>query len=241
MTGGSARFAELDWGPTPIGEISLRRRQDPVSGVDIYEVKLGDDFLMSSQFTVAEIELARLALARLSGSASAVAVGGLGLGYTAQEVLADDRVQELVVVELLDPVIRWHRQGLVPVGPMLTADPRCRLVSGDFFAMSDGPGFDPESPGRIFDALIVDIDHAPDHVLAAGSTGFYSPPGTQRLARHLRPGGVYALWSNDPPDADYLAVLSEVFVEVAAEVVRFPNPLQGRDATNTVYLATKPG
>ena len=71
MTGGSARFAELDWSPTPIGEISLRRRQDPVSGVDIFEVKLGDDFLMSSQFTVAEIELARLALARLSGSASA--------------------------------------------------------------------------------------------------------------------------------------------------------------------------
>ena len=66
-------------------------------------------------------------------------------------------------------------------------------------------------------------------------------PGPSGWRGHLRPGGVYALWSNDPPDADYLAVLSEVFVEVAAEVVRFPNPLQGRDATNTVYLGTKPG
>ena len=144
MTGGSARFAELDWGPTPIGEISLRRRQDPASGVDIYEVKLGDDFLMSSLFTVAEIELARLALARLSDSDLAVAVGGLGLGYTAEAVLEDARVGELVVVELLEPVIRWHQQGLVPVGPTLTADPRCRLVPGDFFAMCDGPGFDPD-------------------------------------------------------------------------------------------------
>ena len=89
-----------------------------------------------------------MALARLSGVALDVAVGGLGLGYTAQTVLADDRVQELLVVELLEPVIRWHRQGLVPVGPTLTADPRCRLVEGDFFAMSDGLGFDPESPGR---------------------------------------------------------------------------------------------
>jgi spermidine synthase len=234
------RFAELDWHPTPIGEISLRRRQDPASGVNIYEVKLGDDFLMSSRFTVAEIELARLALARLSGSALAVAVGGLGLGYTAQAVLEDERVGELVVVELLEPVIRWHQRGLVPVGPVLTGDARCRLVPGDFFAMSDGAGFDPDSPGRVFDALIVDIDHAPDHLLAAGSTGFYSPPGTRRLARHLRPGGVYALWSNDPPDQDYLAVLSDVFAEVAAEVVTFPNPLQGRDATNTVYLGTRP-
>ena len=34
-------------------------------------------------------------------------------------------------------------------------------------------------------------------------------------------------------------MLSEVFLAVAAEVVRFPNPLQGRDATNTVYLGTK--
>ena len=35
--------------------------------------------------------------------------------------------------------------------------------------------------------------------------------------------------------------LAEVFVEVSAEVVRFPNPLQDREATNTVYLATRPG
>jgi spermidine synthase len=155
-------------------------------------------------------------------------------------VLEDERVRELIIVELLDPVIRWHQQGLVPIGPVLTADARCRVVPGDFFAMSDGTGFDPNSPGRIFDALILDIDHAPDHLLAAGRTGFYSPAGTRGLAEHLRPGGVYALWSNDPPDQDYLAVLSEVFVDVAAEVVTFPNPLQGRDATNTVYLGNKP-
>ncbi len=237
----SARFEELDWSPTPIGEVSLRRRRDPVTGVDIFEVKLGEEFLMSSLFTVAEIEVARRALARLPGSGFDVAVGGLGLGYTAQAVLDDQRVRELVVVEVLEPVIQWHQRGLVPVGPILTADPRCRLVHGDFFAMADGPGFDPDLPGRAFDALVVDIDHSPKHLLADGSAGFYGVAGTQRLARHLRPGGVYSLWSNDPPDDAYLAALSEVFVDVAAEVVSFPNPLQDRLATNTVYLATKPG
>jgi len=237
----SARFEELDWSPTPIGEVSLRRRRDPVSGVDIFEVKLGEEFLMSSLFTVAEIEVARRALARLQGTGLDVAVGGLGLGYTAQAVLADERVRELVVVDALEPVIRWHQRGLVPVGPILTADPRCRLVHADFFAMSDGSGFDPETPGRVFDAVVVDIDHSPAHLLADGSAGFYGAGGTQRLATHLRPGGVYTLWSNDPPDDTYLAVLSEVFVDVAAEVVSFPNPLQDREATNTVYLATNPG
>lgn len=235
------RFEELDWSCTPIGEVSLRRRLDLTTGADVYEVKLDEDFLMSSLFTVAEVEVARLALARLDGPALAVAVGGLGLGYTAEAVLADDRVRELVVVDLLEPVLRWHREGLVPVGPRLTADPRCRLVQGDFFAMTADAGYDPGEPHRRFDAVVVDIDHAPGHLLAGGSAGFYGVPGTQRLAGHLRPGGVFSLWSNDPPDEAYLAVLREVFVDVAAEVVTFPNPLQGREATNTVYLGSLPG
>ncbi|HUR52472.1 MAG TPA: spermidine synthase, partial [Mycobacteriales bacterium] len=97
----SARLEELGWSPTPIGEVSLRRRRDPATGEDLFEVKLGDEFLMSSLFTVAEVEVARLALARLEGSGLDVAVGGLGLGYTAQEVLRDERVRELVVVDFL--------------------------------------------------------------------------------------------------------------------------------------------
>jgi spermidine synthase len=236
----SLRFEELDWSPSPIGEVSLRRRRGPGSNVDIFEVKLGDEFLMSSLFTVAEIELARLALARLPGSDLDVIVGGLGLGFTAQAVLADERVRELLVVDALEPVIRWHKSGLVPLGPELTGDDRCRFVHGDFFAMTDRAGFDPKVPDRVFDAVLVDIDHSPRHPLADGSAGFYDVDGSRRLAGRIRPGGVFALWSNDPPDEDYLAVLRQVFVEVAAEVVTFPNPLQDRMATNTVYLATAP-
>jgi spermidine synthase len=241
----SATFEELDWAPTPIGDVSLRKRLDPVTREILFEVKLGDEYLMSSMFTVAEIALARIGLERLHGGIPAgdgldVAVGGLGLGYTAQRVLEDPRVRELVVVELLDPVIGWHRQGLVPVGPTLTGDARCRLVQGDFFEMSDGAGFDPGHPNREFDAVLLDIDHSPQHLLADGSAGFYGAEGTRRLASHIALGGVYALWSNDPPDDAYVATLAEVFTDVAAEVVTFPNPLQGRDATNTVYVATKP-
>ena len=45
--------------------------------VDVYEVKLGDEFLMSSLFPVAEIELARLGLAACAGDELDVLVGGL--------------------------------------------------------------------------------------------------------------------------------------------------------------------
>jgi spermidine synthase len=234
----SARFEELDWRPTPLGAVSLRRRHDPLFHTDVYEVKLDDDYLMSSLFTVAEVEVARRALARLGGSDLDVAVGGLGLGYTALTVLEDERVRSLVVIEALAAVIDWHEAGLVPVGPMLTADPRCRFVLGDFFALAgSATGLDPQQPDRRFDAVVVDIDHAPDHLLHPSHAAFYEPAGLRTLADQLRPGGWFALWSNDPPAPTFLATLGEVFVEVDAEVVAFANPLQDRPATNTVYLA----
>jgi spermidine synthase len=234
----SARFQELDHRRTPLGELTLRRRRDPSSGKDIHEIKLNDEFLMSSLFTVAEVELARLALAELRREPLNVVVGGLGLGYTAQTVLEDSRVGSLLVVDALGEVIEWHRQGLIPAGKELAADERCRLVHGDFFAMlRSGQGFDPETPGRLFDAIIVDIDHSPRHLLHPGNADFYSPEGVRRIAGLLSPGGVFALWSNDPPDDEYTAILEAVFTDVRAEVVSFPNPLQDRDSTNTVFLA----
>jgi spermidine synthase len=129
----SRMFEELDFRPTPIGPLSLRRRRELSTGADVFEIKLGDEYLMSSQFTASEVALARLALAELAGSRLDVAVGGLGLGYTAQAVLEHEAVRSLIVVEMLEPVIEWHQQGVLPLGPQLTADPRCRFVAGDFW------------------------------------------------------------------------------------------------------------
>ncbi len=136
MRGGvvPARFEELAWRETSMGAVSLRRRREPVLDVDVYEVKLGHEFLMSSLFTVAEVELARLGLARVEGDQLDVVVGGLGLGYTARAVLDDPRVRSLVVVEALADVIEWHNRGLLPDAAGLTSDPRVRLVQADFFA-----------------------------------------------------------------------------------------------------------
>lgn len=233
----SARFEELDWRPTPIGVISLRRRRDPVQGVDVYEIKLDDDFLMSSLFTVAEIELARLGLAGLTGPDLDVVVGGLGLGYTAQAVLEHPGVSSLLVVETLGEVIDWHRRHLLPLGEQLSSDPRSRLVQADFFAAAADPaGFDPDTPKRRFHAILLDVDHSPRHVLHPSHARLYTREGLTRLKEHLHPGGVFALWSNDPPDAEFSDVLDEVFGESQAHVVSFPNPLQDREATNTVYV-----
>jgi spermidine synthase len=222
-----------------MGEISLRRRLEPSLNIDVYEVKLGDEFLMSSLFTVAEIELARLGLAMLSSDELDVVVGGLGLGYTARAVLDDPRVRSLTVVEALDEVISWHERELLPDTAGLAADPRVRLLHGDFFALvGTGEGFDPGTPGRRAHAVLLDIDHTPRHVLHPSHAGFYTENGLRRLARHLHPDGVFALWSDDPPDEEFRSVLAGVFATTEAHLVSFPNPIIGGVSSNTVYVAS---
>lgn len=236
----SASFEELDFRQTPIGDLSLRRRREPKLGIDVFEIKLGDEFLMSSLFTASEIALARLGLAPLPGEDLAVVVGGLGLGYTAQAVLAHERVGSLLVVDALDAVIDWHRGGLVPLGKELTGDPRCRFVHGDFFALAASvDGFDATMPGRRFDAVLVDIDHSPDALLDDVNAAFYSERGLARMAAHLRPGGVFGLWSNDRPDAAFTARMAAVFAQARAEEVTFHNPLQDKPFTQTVYVGRR--
>ncbi|MEV4727801.1 MULTISPECIES: spermidine synthase [Micromonospora] len=232
------RFEELAWRETPIGAISLRRRREPTLDVDVYEVKLDDDYLMSSLFPVAEIELARLGLAPMGDGPLDVVVGGLGLGYTARTALEDARVRSVLVVETIEDVIDWHRRQLLPFAAGLAPDPRTRFVRADFFAaVADGTGFDPDQPGRRFHAVLLDVDHSPRNVLHPSHAAFYTPEGLRRLADLLLPDGVFALWSDDPPDDAFGRVLAEVFTTWQAHVVPFANPLTGGESANTVYVA----
>ena len=238
----SRLFEEIDRRDTPIGEISVRRRLEPTLQIDVYEVKLGDEHLMSSVFTVAEEELARLGLAAVDPSCGPdgldVAVGGLGLGYTARAALEDDRVRSLHVVEKLAAVIEWQQEGIFPDAGLLTGDARTRLVEADFFAcVAAGTPFGPDEPER-FHAVLLDVDHTPRHVLHPSHAAFYEPAGLARMAERIHPGGVFALWSDDPPDDAFVADASQVFASVDAHEVWFPNFHTGGEAMNTVYVAT---
>ncbi len=226
------RMEELDWCETPIGVISLRRRFDPVVDRDVYEVKIDDEFLMSSLFTVVETELAHLGLARVSGENLSVLVGGLGLGYTARAALEDPRVAALTVIEYVAPVIDWHRRDLLPDTVGLAADPRCTLVNADFFATVAGAEGAPA-----YDAVLLDIDHSPQHLLHPRHAPFYTPDGLTRLRSMIAPGGVFGLWSDDPPDPMFEAALAQVFADPESHVVTFANPLTGGESASTVYVA----
>lgn len=236
----SRAFEQLDSQVTPMGEISLRRRLEPTLQVDIWEVKLGDEFLMSSLYTASEEAVARLGLAARPGDDLDVVVGGLGLGYTAMTALEDTRVARLQVIEVLPQVIGWHNDHLVPLGAGLTADDRCTFVEGDFFAMvADGIEQGTGGPKQ-FDAILVDIDHTPSWLLRSSHASLYCPEGLASVRSQLLPGGVFALWSDDPPDPEFVAMLEEVFASATAHVVSFPNLYTGGEAACTVYVSTAP-
>lgn len=243
-------FEELDYQKTPLGDISLRRRSEPrLNGKILYEVKLNDDFLISSLFTEAEIQLARLGLAALRSNRGRnfnsdpyldIIVSGLGLGYTAVAALEDPSVKSLRVIDVMKPVIDWHQRGLVPLGEKLTSDPRCTLVHADFFEVATSPGgFDPSDPDRLVHAVLLDIDHSPSHWLNSGNSIFYTESALTKMAEKIHPGGVFGLWSNDPPESDFIDLLESVFESTESHIVTFPNPYTGGDSTNTVYLAYK--
>ncbi len=223
-----------------MGELFLRRRRIRSLGEDVFEVKLGDAFLMSSLFHVVEEELARAGLSELTEGPWDVVVGGLGLGYTARAALEHSAVRSLLVIDALEPVIAWHEQGLVPLGRTLTANPRCRFVHGDFFALAASKtGFDSEQPGRRFHAVLLDIDHSPRDLLHARHRSFYEPAGLRTFATQLHPDGVFALWSDEPPDEEFMQALDAAFVTSRAHVVTFPNPLLESESASTVYVAQK--
>ena len=238
------QFEELAYVETRLGALALQRRQVlALDGAEAYEVKLNGDYLMSSLFSEAEEELARLGLGALAAGSGKwdVAVGGLGLGYTAAAALDFPQVARLAVVEALEPVIDWHRRGLVPNGKRLTEDPRCGYVHADFFALARGDGFDPGTPGRRWDAVLLDVDHTPTHHLSAAHADFYAEEGLRRVGRFLKPWGVFAMWSNDEPEEWFVERLRGAFAWAEGYVSEFDNPLLGEKTSNGIYVARMPG
>lgn len=239
-------FEEIDFQQTPLGDISLRRRSEPrLDNVIIYEVKLNEEFLMSSLFTEAEIQLSILGLNIVQETFPDnenlnIIVGGLGLGYTAATVLENSAVASLNVIDVMQPVINWHKQKLVPLGETLISDARCRLTHANFYELAKlkNCGFNSNNPNQLAHAVLLDIDHSPSHLLNDDNASFYTKEGLENLANKIHSKGIFGLWSNELPDHAFIELLDSVFESSNAHIIKFPNPYTQEEAINTVYLSS---
>jgi spermidine synthase len=226
----------LAYEPSPLGLLCLRRREllsQP--GKIVTEVTLNHEFLMSSLYTDSERSLARSGLAMHPGNGLRVLVGGLGLGYTAREVLVSGRAAKVEVVELLPQVIGWLANGLVPLSTELQSEmghgKRLVVVEGDVYHRLAGP------PGELFDVILIDVDHSPDESLGGENARFYTQEGLQATRQHLAPAGILGVWSyaESSPFAD---ALHAVFEQVRVEPVTYDNHLIDEQRTDWLFFAS---
>lgn len=221
-------FEVLEHAESPIGVLILRRRNPPEDHV--IELTLEHQFLMSSAVTVSERALATRAIEMHGGTDLDVLIGGLGLGYTAKAALESDRIARVKVIELVEEIIGWVERGIVPLGKELMGDPRFHAVHDDVYERLQGP------PQTLYDLILIDVDHSPDERLHESSASFY---GHERLAlakHHLKPNGVFGVWSTSPSPS-FEAELRKAFREVRAEPIDFYNETCRKPETNWLFLA----
>ena len=226
MESGEIQYFEVARAETERGELVLRERR-PTDGPTSLELRANGVFVMDTVEVSSEREMARAALA-LVPAPRAVLVGGLGLGYTMHEVLADSRVQQCTVVEIEQALVDWMRDGTIPHGQMLLADSRANVVVADVsLALA-------EAREASYDLVLLDVDNGPSHLVHDGNAALYDVPFLALTRRIVRPGGALAVWSAEAsPDLE--EKLRRVYGHVeprAHDVV-----LQGRNETYWLYLA----
>jgi len=200
-----------------VGEVALRRRGAHT------ELVVGGVFVMDTVDVSTEVALATVALGR-HDAPRRVLIGGLGLGFTATAVLADQRVEEVLVVEIAEPLIDWAGAGLLPTD---LVDPRIHLRAGDVVEVLTA------TPGE-WDLILLDVDNGPGFLVREDNARLYGPAGLSSAVAALAPSGVLAIWSSHPAP-ELLAALDSIEGGTAQEVLRRVSR-EGRDLTYGIYL-----
>jgi spermidine synthase len=223
---GGVEYAEIARAESERGELVLRERR-PENGPSSLELRANGVFVMDTLEVASERALATAALAAVEAP-SAVVVGGLGLGFTMHEVLADSRVEKVAVVEIEQALVEWMRDGTIAHGPGLLADARVSVVVADVAAALA------EAAPASYDLVLLDVDNGPGYLVHEGNAALYRAPFLAGARAALRPGGVLAVWSAAPAP-DLLAAMTDVFG--SAEEQGHGVLLQDREETYWLYLA----
>ena len=218
-------YAEVARAESERGEVVLRRRIEEHTA-DALELRVNGVFVMDTRETSSEIELAAAAL-ELVEDPRDVVVGGLGLGFTTQRVLADHRVERVMVVEIEEALIGWMRDGTIPHGPALLADKRVHIVDADIVrAVAEATS--------TYDLVLLDVDNGPGYLVHDANADVYEHEFLADTRRILNPGGALVVWSANPAP-ELAAVMETVFGNCTEH--RYDVLLQDRPEQYLLYLS----
>jgi spermidine synthase len=177
---------------SPRGEVVLRTR-NPGDADPVLELRVNGVFVMDTAETSSERALAARTLA-LVQRPEHVVVGGLGLGITSRTLLGDPRVKRVTIAEVESGVVDWMRNGTIPQCSRLVEDDRVEILVQDIRPIVGA------LPGDSADAILLDVDNGPAHLVYATNASVYQEPFLQTCRRVLRPGGVLTVWSSHESD-----------------------------------------
>jgi spermidine synthase len=219
-------YVEIARAESPRGEVVLRERRNENTPT-ILELRVNGVFVMDTLETTTERALAKAAL-ELVERPSRVLVGGLGLGFTMHEVLADSRVEACTVVEIEQAVVDWMRDGTIAHGPKMLADERVSVVVADVAVALQ------EAAGAAYDLVLLDVDNGPDYLVHDANQALYQRPFLE-AARHAT-AQVLVIWS--AAEAPQLqAAMAAVFGNVT--VAPYDVRLGERDEQYWLYSSHK--
>ncbi|MBM0227415.1 spermidine synthase [Micromonospora sicca] len=155
-----------------------------------------------------------------------VLIGGLGVGFSLAEAAASSVPAEIVVVEIEETLIDWHRHRLAAYSGGALDDARVRIVNEDLLAWL-------RTTREVFDAICLDIDNGPDWTVFQPNVALYDDAGTALLRDRLAADGVLAVWSASAAPA-YAARLEAVIGPVDTHLVEVP-----RGEPDAVYVARR--
>jgi spermidine synthase len=218
-------YVEVARAESERGQVVLRRRIEE-HAADTLELRVNGVFVMDTKETTSEIELAAAALDLVEDPRDVV-VGGLGLGFTTQAVLADHRVEKVKVVEIEDRLVGWMRDGTIPHGPALLADRRVQMVNADIvMAVAEAMS--------TYDLVLLDVDNGPGHLVHEANSGIYELEFIASTKRILNPGGALVVWSAGLAP-ELAAVMESVFGNCTER--RYDVVLQERAEQYLLYLS----
>jgi spermidine synthase len=189
----------LDRVSTDEGELELRRRGDE------FLITVDGRVLMSSADHRSEDLLSEAAVAAMTALGGRgvgeprILVGGLGMGYTLRallDALPRGSKAQVTVAEITPAVVDWCRGPLAEATDGAVADPRVTVEIADVaqvIARAAQRGGD----GR-WDAIILDLYEGPREAHAAEGRAFYGRRALDTTRKALAPGGVFAVWSEEP-------------------------------------------
>lgn len=214
---------------TDEGLLDLRQR-----GERDFLITIAGRVLMNSSANMSEIVLSELACAGLKErKAPRVLVGGLGMAFTLKAALDSLPADAEVVVAELNPImVTWCKGPIAGLTNGAVNDPRVTVVIRDVAKVIDEAA--KKGKESRFDAIILDLYEGPYEGDQGRGDYLYGKKALETSRKALKPGGVFAVWSEDPDQG------FEKRLQAAGFSVNRQRPGRG-GRRHVVYIAAKTG